>query len=346
MNNNILLSIVVPCRNEEKYIGECLSSIVKNDYPKNKLEVLVVDGMSEDGTREIIKEYSKKNAFVTLIDNPKKITPVAMNIGIKESRGDYVLILSSHSKIGKNFLRINLESIEKYAVDCVGGILITLSANNSLTSKAIAFAISNPFGVGNSYFRIGSKESKYVDTVPFGCYRKEVFKKIGFFDEELIRNQDDEFNMRLIKNDGKILLVPDIVSYYYARDSIVKLWKMYFQYGYFKPLVSLKIGAVLTTRQVIPAAFIGSLVISLVLSIMFKQLFWIFVLILSLYLTFDLFFSLQIVIEKGLNYLPILPIVFSTLHLSYGIGYLRGIWDFIVLKKHKRKKIDDVPLSR
>jgi glycosyltransferase involved in cell wall biosynthesis len=346
MNTLSTVSIVIPCRNEEKFIGKCLDSVIASDFPKNNLEVLVVDGMSNDGTRELIIRYSQKYPFIKLLNNNRKITPVAMNVGIKESIGNYIIILSSHSKIDKNFLRTNIENIKKSTVGCVGGILVTHPANNAHLSKTIAMALSHPFGVGNSYFRIGLKEPRYVDTVPFGCYKREVFDNIGLFDEDLVRNQDDELNLRLIKTGGKILLIPDIVSFYHARDSLSKLWKMYYQYGYFKPLVVQKIGTVLTWRQLIPTFFVSSLVTSGILSLIIQPIILVFFLIISLYLLANVTFSFSLAKNKGLKFFVTLPIVFATLHLSYGTGYLKGIWVFILLKKHKKRKIEDIPLTR
>ncbi len=340
------ISIIIPCRNEKNFIGMCLDSIIANDFPKDSVEVFVVDGISEDGTRDIIMDYAQKYPFIRLLDNPEKVTPVAMNRGIKEANGDYIMVLSSHSKVNNNFIKANVESLEENTADCVGGILITLPANDNLLAQVIAFVLSNPFGVGNSYFRIGFKDPKYVDTVPFGCYKKEVFRKIGLFDEDLVRNQDDEFNFRLNKNGGKVLLTPNIVSYYHARDSLLKLWKMYYQYGYFKPLVAKKLNAVLTWRQLTPACFIGSLITSIILSLIVQQLIWLPFLIMLLYLVTNLAFSFSIALNKGLKYIFLLPVAFATLHFSYGIGYLKGILDFIILNKNKHKKIEDVPLTR
>lgn len=340
------VSIVIPCRNEEYFIGKCLDSIINNEYPKDKLEVLVVDGMSDDGTNELVKRYSEKYPFIRLFDNEKKITPAAMNLGIRVARGDYIIILSSHSKIAQSFVKANIDAFNKYAVDCIGGILITLPANETLIAQSIALALSHPFGVGNAYFRIGLKESRYVDTVPFGCYKREVFEKIGFFDEDLVRNQDDEFNLRLIKNGGKILLSPDIISYYYARDSLLKLWKMYYQYGYLKPLVVEKVGALLTWRQLIPSVFICSLIVSGIFSLLIQQFLWLFFLIILLYLFANLTFSFSTAISKGFKYFFYLPIVFATLHFSYGFSYLKGIIDFFVLKNHKKKQIKDLASTR
>ncbi len=337
MNWFVVSIIIVPCRNEEKYIGNCLDSVIAQDYPKDKLEVLVVDGMSEDGTREVIKDYVLKNPYIKLLDNPSRIVPAALNIGIKNAHGDIIIRMDAHNIYEKDYISKCVTYLTKHDVDNVGGIWITLPGNETFIGKSIALVLSHSFGVGNAYFRTGSKEPKYVDTVPFGCYKKEVFEKIGLFDEDLVRNQDDEFNLRLIKNGGKILLVPDIVSYYYARDSLGKLWKMYFQYGYFKPLVAQKIGAVLTWRQLIPAIFVGSLIFTGLLSFFSSYFLWLFSLIIGLYLFANLAFSFSIALKKGLQLLPFLVISFATLHFSYGIGYLKGVWDFVVLKGIGRK---------
>lgn len=342
MNNNIVVSIVIPCRNEEKHIGECLDSITNSNFPKKNLEVLVVDGMSRDRTRILLKKYVESYPFINVLDNKKKITPAAINIGISKASGNYIMILSSHSKIDKNFIKANIDTFEKNNADCVGGILITIPPNDTLLAQAIAISLSHPFGIGNSYFRIGLKEPRYVDTVPFGCYKREVFSNNGLFDEELIRNQDDEFNFRLIKNGGKILLNPNIVSYYYTRDSLSKLWKMYFQYGIFKPLVAKKVGAVMTWRQIIPPLFVSSLTISLTFALLLSKFIWLFMLILISYISVNTFFSFWLSLKKGFKYLLVLPITFATLHLSYGLGYLKGILDYFIFKKSNT----DIPLTR
>lgn len=346
MNNLKFVSIIIPCRNERNFINACLDSIIAQDYSKEKIEVFVVDGMSDDGTKEIVKEYIDRYQFINILDNSKKIVPTALNIGIQNARGDIIIRIDAHNIYEKDYVSKCVKYLQEYDVDNVGGIWVTLPANDTLLAQSIAFALSHSFGIGNAYYRIGSKEPKYVDTVPFGCYKREVFNKIGVFDEDLVRNQDDEFNLRLIKNGGKILLVPDIVSYYYARESLSKLWRMNFQYGYFKPLVAMKVGGVFTWRQLIPALFVGSLVVSGILTLILKPFLLLFLLLIFLYLSANIIASGLIALKKGLKYIFTLPIVFATLHFSYGIGYLKGIWDFIVLKKHKRNKITDIPLTR
>jgi cellulose synthase/poly-beta-1,6-N-acetylglucosamine synthase-like glycosyltransferase len=340
------VSVIIPCRNEEGFIEKCLDSIMLQDYPKYKMEVLVLDGMSTDGTRGLINDIMKVNEGIKMFDNPDKIVSRAMNMGINSSRGKVIIRMDVHSIYEKDYISKCVKYLYEQNADNVGGILITVPGGKTALAEAIAFALSHSFGVGNAYFRLGTTEPRYVDTVPYGCYKKEVFEKIGFFDEDLIRNQDDEFNFRLIKSGGRILLVPEIISYYYARDSLSKLARMYFQYGHFKPLVALKMGSVLTVRQLIPAIFLGSLVLSFLSSLIFKPLIWVFFVILFAYLLANLAFSSSIALKKGLRYLWVLPAVFSSIHISYGLGYLKGIWDFVVLKKHKKNKIEDIPLTR
>ncbi len=336
----------MPCRNEEKFIGKCLDSIIANDYPKDKLEILVSDGMSTDRTREIVRSFSEKYPFISLIENPKKIVPTALNLAIKNTKGEIIIRMDAHNIYGKDYISLCVKHMQENDVDNVGGIWITLPGKNTNIANAIAIGISHPFGVGNAYYRIDSKEPRFVDTVPFGCYKRDIFDRIGFFDEELIRNQDDEFNLRIIKSGGKILLVPDIVSHYYARDSLSKLWKMFFQYGHYKPLVARKIGSILTIRQLMPAIFVGSLISSGILSLLMNQFLWLFFSIVTVYLLANLTFSFSIALKKGMKYFFTLPLIFSTIHFSYGTGYFKGFVDFFLFKKQTKKKIEDIPLTR
>jgi len=346
-NKKYKISIVIPCRNEEKYIAKCLDSIIAQNYPIENIEILVVDGMSEDKTTQILEEYSKQSLAINILKNPKKITPCAFNLGIKYSKANIIMIMNAHSTYEKDYISKCVKYLDKYNADNVGGILITKPGAATIMGKAIALVLSHPFGVGNALFRIGVKKPQYVDTVPLGAYKREVFDKIGLFDEDLVRNQDDEFNLRLIKNGGKILLVPDIFSYRYTRESLAKLWKMYFQYGYFKPLVAKKVGGILTWRQTVPALFIGFLILALLSSFFSKFFLWSFIFMLGFYIIVNFSFSLIISIEKkNPKLLPSLIASFITLHFSYGLGYLKGIWDFIVFKKHLKKKIKDMPLTR
>ncbi|NOY78031.1 MAG: glycosyltransferase family 2 protein [Calditrichaeota bacterium] len=343
----MIVSIIIPCRNEEKYLAPCLDSIIESTFPKENLEILVIDGKSNDGTTKIAQHYAKKYSYIRFFENPGLTTPIALNIGIRSSSGKYVIILGSHSKITPDFISLNVQMMEKHQVDCVGGVLVTIPATNSPKSRAIASALSHPFGMGNSYFRIGTDRIRYVDTVPFGCYRRSVFARFGYFDEELTRNQDDEFNYRIINNGGTILLVPQIVSYYHARDNFLKLWQMYFQYGYFKPRVVQKLGKILSWRQLIPGLFVSSLTLLIPLAFLYPLGRMALLGLLGFYFSISLFVSLKRAFRKNWKEIFYLPAAFTILHFSYGMGYIKGIWDFFILKgKNKPAVLLEIPPNR
>lgn len=326
IKNLPLISIIIPCRNEERFIGKCLDSIIANDYPKDKLEVLVVDGMSEDTTREILQRYEKKYPFIRILDNHKKITPVGMNIGIKSANGKIIMKMDAHTTYKNDYISKCVKYLNEYDADNVGGVLITVPENNTLVGKAITITLSHPFGSGNSYFRIGSKEPRWVDTVSFGCYKKEVFDKIGLYNEELVRSQDIEFNIRLKKAGGKILLHPDIIGYYYAKSNLKSFYKHNFDDGVWA-IYPLKYSSMLFgLRYLIPFIFVSSLIGSVVLFLFLPIFLWLFIFILGSYLLTNIYFSSKIALtERCFRYLFIMPIVFATRHIGYGLGSVYGL---------------------
>lgn len=340
------VSVILPCRNEAKNIRSCLDSIVASDFPKDRFELLVVDGQSDDGTKEMVLEFIERHPWMRLLDNVRRITPSAMNIGIQSAKGQIIIRMDAHTEYPENYVSGLVEWLVKSKADNVGGICITQPADQTPKAQAIAFALSHPWGVGNSHFRIGAAEPKWVDTVPFGCYRRDVFDRIGLYDEALVRNQDDELNHRLIKHGGRILLVPEIVSFYTARESLGKLWVMYYQYGYFKPLAVRKIGQVMTVRQLVPAVFVMSLFLTASLAPWSDIMTALFTTIIIAYVVLDLSISIRAALDRSVSCGLWSVVVFPVLHMSYGIGYLKGILDFFFL--HKRKTPDPValPLSR
>ncbi len=345
MNDTKLISIIVPCRNEVGYIAACLDSVIANDYPREQLEILVVDGMSEDGTRSLVEQYSRQYQFIRLLENPKKIVPAALNLGIDAARGRIIVRMDAHILYPKDYLSLLVRWLEQSGADNVGGVVVTCPANPSSKALAIALGLSHPFGVGNSYFRIGAAEPRWVDTVPFGCYRREVFDHIGKFDEELVRNQDDEFNLRLLKHGGRILLVPEIVSHYYARDSLSKVWRMYYQYGYFKPLAARKLGGILTVRQVIPAMFLLSLFTMFLLGLWLPIMGKLWTAIFLAYAGIDVVLAGVAGVKSGIKCALWLCLVFPAIHCSYGLGFLKGALDFLIWKKGT-PPVSRVPISR
>jgi len=313
MENNLsFISIIIPCRNEEKYIEKCLDSILNQDYPKERMEVLVVDGMSEDKTREIISKLKTQNSKlkIRVIDNPKKFTPFAFNIGIREAKGEIIMLAGAHATYEKDYVSKCVKYLKEYNADCVGGVLKTIPAENTLIGKAIAISLSHPFGVGTSLFRIGAKEPKEVDTVFGGCYKREVFEKIGLFNENLLRSQDMEFNLRLKKAGGKILLFPDIVAYYYPQSNFKNFFLHNFQDGIWAILPFKLAKTPFKLRHYIPLFFVLTLPISILP-----------------YILLSLFFSTQIAFrEKDFRLFFLMPIAFFCRHFGYGLGSIWGIF--------------------
>jgi len=324
-NNSPLVSIIMPCRNEERFIGQCLDSIIANDYPKDRLEILIGDGMSEDGTREIIEKYKKEHSFIKLFNNPKKIAPAAQNIGIRNSKGEIIMIMDAHSKYLNDYISKCIKYLKKYNVDNVGGIIITIPRESTVIAKAIALCLSHPFGAGNAYFRIGSKKQRLADTVPFGCYKKDVFKKIGFFNEKIKRGYEVDLNLRLREAGGKILLSPDIVSYYYVRSNFKDFLKHNFSNGFWVIYHFRFAARIFAWRHMVPLVFVSSLIGSGILAIFFPIFCWLFLSILSSYLLVNIYSSFKIARkEKNLKYSFILPAIFAAHHISYGLGSIFG----------------------
>ena len=319
------VTVILPCRNEEPWITKTLQSIIASDYETNLLEIIVIDGISTDNTRNLIAEFSERHVNVRMIDNPKKTTPHALNLGVRAARNDVIIRIDAHSEYPDDYVSNLIHWLTHTTADNVGGICITRAANASTLAKAIAKGLSSRFGVGTSYFRVGATKPMWVDTVPFGCFRKELFEKIGLFDEELIRNQDDEFNHRIIKNGGRILLVPDIRIDYYARSSIPKLSRMFFQYGFFKPIAASKVGGVKTIRQLVPSLFITSLVFTSCLSLALPA-FVVFPLgIVAAYAAALTAGAISTCLSSGILCFLFMYLVFPTIHFSYGTGYILGL---------------------
>lgn len=329
-----MLSIVCPIYKEEKYIIQCIDSLLQQDYPKDDLEILLVDGMSSDNTRNIIKEYSEKYPFIHLLDNPKRIVPCAMNIGIKAAKGNIIIRLDAHANYEKDYFSVLSRRLIELGADNVGVVCKTDVLNKTPKTLAIREVLGNKWGVGNSAFRIGIDKMQEVDTVPFGCWRREVFEKYGMYDERLIRNQDIELNKRIKRGGGKIFIVPDTYCTYLARETFFKLAKNNYDNGewniltvfYTKQMSSLSI------RHFIPLIFVLSLIVPLITGIIWWPLSLISGLSLVVYLFALGSVSTQLAVKKHLN-LGYLLISLLVLHLSYGWGSFVALLKLPFLKK-------------
>lgn len=329
---NKTVSIIIPCRNEENYIKQCINSFLNQSYPKELIEIIIADGMSTDNTRNIINEISKENTNVVLIDNKKFTAPAGMNLGIKKSKSDIIIIFGAHAYADKDFVKENVLALENKEVGCAGGVITTI--NDSIKGEAIAEAMSCPFGVGNALFRYADKEA-FVDTVGFGAYDRKFITDIGLFDEELVRNQDDELNFRVQKTGKKILLNPKIKSTYFSRGDFKKLWRQYYQYGFWKVRVIQKHKKPASIRHLIPLMFVLFLLFGGIGSI-FSNLIRIgYFSTILLYLLLDATFSLKVCKKKSFTHFPYLFITFPILHISYGVGFILGIFNFYIFKSKK-----------
>lgn len=321
-----MLSIICPILNEEKYIAQFLDSLLKQDYPKDELEILLVDGLSTDRTREIVAGYTAKYPFIRVIDNPDKIVPYAMNRGIEAAKGDVIMRLDAHASYQPDYFSVLVKGLRRLNADNVGTVCKTDVLNKTPKTLAIREVLGNEFGVGNSTFRTGIDREQEVETVPFGCWRKEVFERYGKYDVRLVRNQDIELNKRIIRGGGKIYILPDTYCTYLARETWHALAKNNYGNGkwniltvyYTKTLSSLSL------RHFIPLLFLLSLIVPLSLALIW----WPFALIsaASLFAYTGLLstVSLKLAVEKKLNIFYLL-ITFFVLHLSYGWGSLVGI---------------------
>lgn len=327
------ITIILPIRNEEVFIEKTLMSIINQKYPSEKVEIIIVDGMSTDNTLIVVNDVIKRfpNQKIKILENSKKIAPSAMNIGLLKSSGDLIIRVDGHSYLDSNYLNVAVEKMrDNPNISCVGGPITTISENKK--AKSISNAMSSPFGVGNALFRY-SDEERFVDTLAFGAYRNDVFKKIGLFNEELVRNQDDEFNLRLTKSGGKILLTPDMNSYYVSRSSFSRLWSQYNQYGYWKVRVQQIHKGVASIRHLVPSLFVMGNIFGLLSVLFLPVLSPIYFAFLGIYLFLNLYFSTKVNDQRSISNILNTSISFIILHLSYGFGYIKGFIDFILLKK-------------
>lgn len=330
------ISVVIPCRNESKHIEECIDAIYSsNGLQKVELNVFVVDGMSDDGTREILQRQMTKYNSLHCIDNKAQTTPNAFNLGIKEMNFDYLMIVGARHILSPNYIQVSLNTLlQNSDIWCVGGQLKYEFTTHK--SWVISKAMSTSFGMGLGNFRTLSK-SGFTDTVTSPMYPKHVFDQIGLFDEKLKRNQDDDFNYRLTKAGGKIWFSFEISLKYYVRSTFKQASRQFFQYGYWKVFVNRKHKRITSMRQLIPPFFVLFLLLFPLFMYASKYSCIISMSLLGLYAGLNLVFS---IIHGELNPGRIIGMAWTyfIIHLSYGFGYLRGILDFIILRRKPSKQ--------
>jgi len=328
------VSIVLPVRNEAKTIQKVLDGLLRQEY--EDIEIIVIDGMSTDETRNIVQRYVK--CFpekVKLIENAKVYTPSGLNIGIRNSSGEYVMIASGHASYSKNYIKECVKAIESGECDIAGGVVEVLPRSESKKALAIAEILKHPFGIGGARYKLGAVEKTYVDTVAYGVYKREVFEKVGLFNENLIRNQDIEFNLRLKGSGYRIMLIPQARAYYFARDKYKELWKNNFSNGFWVTYSKKFAENPYRLRHLIPLFFVVYLITLFAFILFFDDfLKVIFSIPLILYFVLNILSSFGISLKhKDFALFFYTLIGFLTLHISYGIGSLFGIFKFLKDKK-------------
>lgn len=317
------VSVLAPCRNEAGYIEKALKSILESDYPSQLIEILILDGLSDDGTREIVREMIRHDDRIRLIDNPNKIVPSAMNIGIAEARGEFIVRIDCHTAFATDYISKCIEVSQRTAADNVGGYMQTLPGDDTPAAKAIAAASMSHFGVGNSAFRVGGEEGE-VDTVPFGTYKKDHFEKIGLYDERLVRNQDIELNSRIRRNGGKIIISPEIKLSYFNRATYSGLWQQAFNNGLWNLYTIWLAGGGLSIRHFVPMVFVFSLIVLAIASCLYLP---ISILLLAEVITYSSVGALMAVKVAAKDKVSITKVLraFLTLHIAYGLGSLWAV---------------------
>jgi len=319
------VSVVVPCRNERPYIDETIRSILAQQNLPDGFEVIVVDGRSDDGTRERLGELQSTYPNLRVLDNEDRTTAFALNLGVKSATGDFIAILGAHTSYSPDYLSTCLELLSEHSdAGCAGGPID--SRGSSPFGRAVACAMAHPVGVGNARHRFPNFEG-YGEGACFPVFRREVFDRVGFYDTDLIRNQDDEFNYRFRKSGGKVYLSPRAKSTYFVRESVAALFRQYYLYGYYRYVVTRKHGSIISLRQLVPVLFLGFLLISVPLALVLPESLARVVPVVPLaYLAILLSAAVLSLGRLGWAAAVRLPVAMFTLHFSYALGFARALF--------------------
>lgn len=344
IENEPMVTVILPVLNESEYIEQCLRSLMNNTYDRQKVEILVVDGGSNDGAREIVAKLASEDRRVRLIDNPGRSQAAGLNIGIKNARGDVLIRMDGHAEAEKDFIEMNIEVLNEHSdAWCVGGTMTTV--HNTYIGKVIAAAMSCPAGVGSATFRLGEYEG-YTDRVIFGAQRKELFEKIGLLDENLPRTEDDDFFFRLHQAGGKVYSSKRIRTKYYPRDNLLNVWRQYFQYGYWRIPTLIKHGRPGAVRQLVPMLFILGWIVLILAGLFWLPAWYALAVYAGLYIAGLLAGAALSIKKHGFMVGVATPIVFPILHFSYGLGNLAGIWRFIIRRGKVANQVSKTKITR
>lgn len=332
-DNQPAVSVVVPCRNERAHIELVVKSILAQETPPGGFEIIVVDGMSDDGTRAVLADLAQDENRLRVIDNAGRITPCGFNAAIRAARGRYIALLGAHATYAPDYLKTCFEVADSTGADNVGGAMSC--TGETFLQKAIALAHHSPFSVGGARWHNVAYEG-WADTVFGGFYERSVFERIGLFDETLVRNQDDEFNLRLTRAGGRIWHSPRIRSCYHPRASLAALFRQYLQYGYWKVRVIQKHGRPASLRHLIPAVFVVLLALLPAVALFYAPVLWLWFGTIGLYIASDLF-AAALTARRSWKFFPLLTVVFPMYHFGYGMGFVAGLLDFCLFHREPSK---------
>jgi succinoglycan biosynthesis protein ExoA len=324
----IRVSVIIPCRNEEKSIFACLEGLQQQTFAMEEVEVLIADGMSTDQTRPEIERFTNIGSkfSVIVIDNPEKTIPSALNRAIEAGRGEFIIRIDAHSRPHPDYIRLCMGHLENNTADNVGGVWKIRPGNETWIARSIAEAASHKLGVGNALYRYTTR-AEFVDTVPFGAFRKSLFERIGKFDEDLLTNEDYEFNARILKSGGKVFLDPEIQCEYFARPTLQSLAKQYGRYGFWKFKMLRRYPSTLKMRQLLPPVFVLGLILTGLLSIWIPPARWLLGFEILLYLISLCLASVPAARKgKEIRFILGIPLAMATMHLSWGSGFLLSIF--------------------
>ena len=325
------VSIIMPVRNEAASIVPCLQAVLAQDYPADAFEVIIADGMSDDGTHEKLLELAARDGRVRLIDNPQRFVSPGLNAALRVARGDILIRMDAHTEYAPDYVRQCVEVLQETGAANVGGAW--RATGRSYWQKAIALAFQSPFSSGGAGSHAVDYEGE-VDAVYLGCWRKATLEQVGGFDEALVRNQDDELSLRLVRAGAKLWQSPRIRSWYYPRASLRVLFNQYAQYGYWKVRVIQKHKLPASIRHLVPGGFVASLMLLTVLSGFSHVARWLLAGLVTLYVIANFGASLLTCRTTATcRYLLVMPLIFVVYHFGYGYGFLRGLVDFSLRRK-------------
>ena len=326
------VAIVIPALNEEKFIARCLDSVINQSFPFEKMDVMVVDGGSVDKTQEIVNGYHEKYGNIRLINNPRKIQSIAFNIGVKESPAPYIVRLDAHAFYKPYYIEGCLKGLQEDPTrGNVGGQWDIQPQNNSLWATTNAILNYSKFGIGGATYRVGAKAGN-VDTVPFGSFPRKMIEEVGGMREDLPRGEDNEYNSRIKKAGYSIYFDPRIECIYYARPTLMASCKQMFANGesighlFFVDRESIGL------RHLIPLLFVLGIVVGIIASIIFRPLFYLYIAGLTLYFLCDFVASIIAGAKHGWKYCLPLFVLFFCVHISYGVGTIKGIMKGVIKK--------------